>query len=163
MTRQKRMYFCNAVYHIVSRGNNRQDVLGNVCDKEAYLRLLNKFKLRFRFKLYGITLMDNHPHLVMQVANNTNISKVMQSVNLSFSLYFRKKYKYVGHVWQGRFNSRVIDGDQYIINCLEYIHNNPVRAGLVSKASDYPWSSYGFYNNLKNHLEKYIKIDRFGA
>jgi len=161
MTRGRRIYFCDAVYHVSVRGNNKQNVLGTVEDKKIFLGLLNKFKLRFRFKLYGLVLMDNHVHLIIRAVSNINISKIMQAVNLSFSFKFRKKYNYFGHVWQGRFRSNVIDEDRYISSCLEYIHNNPVRAGLVSDAGDYLWSSYNFCNDLPNPLQEYINLDSF--
>ena len=161
MARVRRLYFCNAVYHISIRGNNKQDVLGAVDDKKIFLGILNKFKLRFGFKLYGLVLMDNHAHLVVRVVNNINISKIMHAINLSFSFKFRKKYNYFGHVWQGRFRSNVIDKDRYILNCLEYIHNNPVRAGLVGNVEAYLWSSYHFYNNLRNPIQGYLNLDLF--
>jgi REP element-mobilizing transposase RayT len=161
MVREKRLYFCDAVYHISIRGNNKQNILGTVEDKKIFLGLLNKFKLRFGFKLYGLVLMDNHAHLVIRVVNNFSISKIMQAINLSFSFKFRKKYSYSGYVWQGRFRSKVIDGDRYIFNCLEYIHNNPVRAGLVSNVKDYLWSSYHFYHSFQNPLQKYLRFDLF--
>jgi len=156
-----RLYFSEAVYHVSIRGNNKQNVLGSVADKEIFLRVLNKFKLRFGFKIYGLVLMDNHAHLVIRVVNDINISKIMQSVNLSFSSKFRRKYNYSGHVWQGRFRSSVINKDRYILNCLEYIHNNPVRAGLVSSVEDYRWSSYHFYNNFTDPIKKYLNLDLF--
>ena len=161
MANRKRIYFCGAVYHVTIRGNNKQNVLGAVDDKKIFLQSLNKFKFRFNFKLYGLVLMSNHVHLIIRVVNSINISKIMQSVSLSFSCKFRKKYNYSGYVWQGRFRSNIIDKDRYIFNSLEYIHNNPVRAGLAENIADYPWSSYHFYNNLPNPIKDYIRLDLF--
>ena len=75
-----------------------------------------------------------------------NISKIMQAITLSYSVKFRKKYSYSGYVWQGRFKSNVIDGDRYIVECINYIHHNPIRANMVSDPEDYSWSSWNFYN-----------------
>ena len=161
MARQKRLYFNNAVYHICIRGNNRQMILQAEDDKVAFLETLNKFKKRFQFKLYGFVLMDNHVHLVIGTNNHINISKIMQAITLSYSQKFRRKYKYTGYVWQGRFKSNVIDGDKYILECINYIHNNPVRAEIVSDVKDYPWSSYHFYNDTDNFIKEYIKVDKF--
>jgi REP element-mobilizing transposase RayT len=161
MARERRLYFSNAMYHVSLRGNNKQDILGTVEDKKIFLESLKKFKIRFGFKLYGLVVMDNHAHLVIQVVNNINISKIMQALSLSFSVKFRKKYNYSGHVWQGRFKSNLIDGDRYLFNCLGYIHNNPIRAGLASKAKDYIWSSYHFYNSSRNPIQEYINLDLF--
>ena len=161
MARGRRLYFCDTVYHISIRGNNKQNVLGTVEDKKIFLGLLNKFKLRFGFKLYGLVLMDNHAHLVIRAANNINISKIMQAIILSFSVKFRKKYNYTGYVWQGRFKSNVINGESYLLECIDYIHHNPVRAGMVSKVRDYPWSSYRFYHELTVDTHHYLGVDKF--
>jgi len=145
MSRIKRIYFERSVYHICIRGNNRQMILKEKEDKEALLETLTRYKERFSFKLYGFVIMDNHAHLVMETSSSNNISKIMQGITLSYSQKFRNKYDYVGYVWQGRFRSQIIDGDAYILECLNYIHNNPVRANMVQEAKDYLWSSYHFY------------------
>lgn len=163
MTRQKRIYFKNAVYHVTIRGNNRQDVLREDCDKQRFLDSLEKFKSRFGFKLYAFVLMDNHVHLIIEAANQISISKIMQAVTLSYSVKFRKKYSYTGYVWQGRFKSNVIDGDRYIAKCIEYIHNNPVKVGIVRQAEAYLWSSYHFYNGTQNKLANSIQVDRVNS
>lgn len=163
MVRQRRIYYNNAVYHITFRGNNRQAVLKEKEDKILLLKTLAKFKERFQFKLYGLCLMDNHAHLVIEASHSATVSRIMQAVLLSFSFQYRRKYKYIGHVWQGRFRSNVIEGDNYILECLEYIHNNPVRANMVRVAEDYPWSSFCLYQGTINAIiDKEIKLDRYG-
>ncbi len=163
MARQKRIYFNSAVYHIVFRGNNRQMILKEARDKVALLDTIAKYRQRFGFKLHGFVLMDNHVHLVLGADRNNNISKIMQSILLSYSLKFRKKYNYCGHVWQGRFKSKIIDGDAHVRECLEYIHNNPVRANMVDSPKSYFWSSChfheGFYNEI---LADKIELNKYG-
>jgi putative transposase len=161
MTRQKRLYYTRAVYHVCIRGNNRQYVLQEDEDKIAFLASLSKFKERFGFKLYALVLMDNHPHLIIEPAGPVTISKIMQAVALSYSFKFRKKYGYIGYVWQGRFKSNVISGGNYILACIEYIHNNPFRANIVARPEDYPWSSYHLYHGHTDPLRDYIALDRF--
>jgi REP element-mobilizing transposase RayT len=161
MTRQRRIYFKNIVYHITIRGNNKQGILEEESDKKSFLDSLNKFKCRFEFKLYGFVLMDNHAHLVIEANGKANISKIMQAIALSYSAKFRKKYPYTGHVWQGRFRSNIIGDDRYILECLNYIHNNPVRAEMVGKAREYFWSSYYFYAEGQNKIKNYILVDKF--
>ena len=161
MGRVKRVYYNNAVYHVTIRGNNKQAVLKNDTDKDALLSTLSKYRLRFGFKLFGFILMDNHAHLIIAVNSLINISKIMQAIALSYSQKFRRKYKYTGYVWQGRFRSNIIESDVYILKCLEYIHNNPVRAGIVDKPQDYKWSSYHFYYKNDNPLAGLIEIDNF--
>ncbi len=160
MTRAKRVYFNKAVYHVTIRGNNRQMVLKEDDDKEDFLKSLSKFKERFKFKLFGFVIMDNHVHMVICIENGISISRIMQSIELSYSCKFRHKYEYTGYVWQGRFHSPVIDSDEYVIACLQYIHNNPVRAEIVKSAGEYKWSSYHFYESGINPLASLIEIDK---
>jgi len=161
MARRVRLYYVCAVYHIAIRGNNRQAILKATEDKSAFLETLNKFKERFRFKLYAFVLMDNHAHLVIEANSMVNISKIMQAITLSYSQKFRHKYNYTGYVWQGRFKSNPIQGDRYILECIDYIHNNPVRANMVRYPGDYHWSSYHFYNGSANALSDVIQLNRF--
>lgn len=162
MARQKRLLFTKAVYHVCIRGNNRQYVFREKEDKISFLESLSKFKERFGFKLYGLVLMDNHPHMIIETSDSMSISKIMQAIALSYSFKFRRKYGYTGYVWQGRFKSNVITGEGYILSCLEYIHNNPVRAGITLRPDQYFWSSYHFYHDQVDPLKDYIALDRFG-
>lgn len=161
MARLNRLYFNNAVYHICIRGNNKQYILREQKDKISFLDSLEKFHSRFGFKLYCFVVMDNHVHLIIQVNSLISISKIMHAIVLSYSVKFRKKYGYTGYVWQGRFKSKVIEGEQYIIECIDYIHSNPVRAKIVNRLEDYPWSSYYFYSGINSGIAKYIRIDKF--
>jgi REP element-mobilizing transposase RayT len=160
MARMGRVYYNNAVYHVSIRGNNRQAVLKESEDKALFLMTLSKFKERFRFKLFGFVIMDNHAHLVIGSNGLVNISKIMQAVTLSYSQKFRHKYNYTGYVWQGRFKSNVIETGIYILACLNYIHNNPLRADMVSNVKDYIWSSYHFYNGNTSIINELIRIDK---
>jgi len=156
----RRLYYHNAVYHVCIRGNNKQYILQEEKDKIIFLKSLEKFRARFRFKLYGFVAMDNHAHLIIQTNSLANISKIMHAITLSYSVKFRRKYNYTGYVWQGRFRSNVIEGERYILECIDYIHNNPVRAKIVDKIIDYPWSSYHLYQGLDSRIKDYLQIDR---
>ena len=160
MARAGRIYYNNAVYHITIRGNNKQAVLKDEEDKKDFLKSLSRYRERFKFKLFGFVLMDNHAHLIIQTNGSINISRVMQALTLSYSQKFRHKYNYVGYVWQGRFRSNVIESENYILECLNYIHYNPLRAKIVEEIEDYTWSSYHFYNRNENPIAKVIEIDR---
>ena len=163
MTISRRLYYENPVYHIISRGNNRQTVFKDHADKESMLDSISRYRLKYSFKIYAFVLMDNHFHLIIETKPTHNISRVMQGILLSYSNKFRYKYHYVGHVWQGRFLSKVIQSEQQFINNAEYIHNNPVRADLVQERCEYLWSSARYYQGLINAaIDGKIDIDRFG-
>lgn len=134
-----------AVLHILTRGNNRQQVFKDERDYQYYLRLLKLYKEEHRFLLYHYCLMPNHVHLILETTLLTNLSKLMKQINLAYLYHFRKRYQYWGHFWQGRFKSLLIDRDEYLIACGRYIESNPVRAKMVTACANYPWSSYKFY------------------
>ena len=92
--------------------------------------------------------MPNHIHILGQVTKATNLSKLIQVANRTYTAHFNNSYKKVGHLWQGRFKSKVIVKDQYLINCINYIECNPTRANIVSNPDEYMWSSYRERNML---------------
>ena len=92
--------------------------------------------------------MPNHVHVVGQIKKATNLSKFMQVMNKTYTTYFNGKYKKVGHLWQGRFKSKVILKDRYFINCINYIECNPVRANITLNPDEYEWSSFRERNML---------------
>ncbi len=161
MGRMARIYYDNAVYHVMARGNNRRKIFKDHNFKRLFINKLNKYKKQLGFKLYGIVIMDNHVHMIIEANRRHNISCIMQKILLSFSFNYRKLENYIGHVWQGRFQCRLIEEESYIHDCLEYIHNNPVKAGIVKNADEYLWSSYRQYKE-KGCNPELIEIDNYG-
>ncbi len=139
MPREARLIIEGVCYHVMSRGNEKKTVFKNNDDYARYMALLQRYKKKYSFKLYGWCLMNNHSHLVLE---SDSLSKAMHGINLSYAKYSRCKYKSVGHFWQDRFKSYVIEKDRYFINCISYIEYNPVRAGITSRPEDYQWSGY---------------------
>lgn len=132
----------NVCYHLIIRGNRKQKIFRCAEDHTVYLSLLRKFKRKHKFKVYAFCLMPNHVHILGEVENPSDLSNFMHDLNRTYTLYFNKKYKKVGHLWQGRFKSMIITKDKYLIDCLNYIELNPLRSDLVKTLSEYPWDSY---------------------
>ncbi|MDP8213310.1 MAG: transposase [Candidatus Zapsychrus exili] len=154
----KRLYYESSIYHVISRGNNRQKIFKDKRYKEYFLDILRRYKERYSFKIYGYVLMDNHFHIVIETIQKHNISKIMQGILLSYSVKYRKENEYVGYVWQGRFKSKIIESKEYILECLEYIHNNPVKASIVEYPEQYHFSSARFYGDLSEEDTSAINI-----
>lgn len=136
-----------STYHIILRGNERKDIFLDTGDKEHFLRTLSAMKGKYNFHIYAYCLMDNHLHLILY-DNGNDISMIMKSINLSYAVYFNKRYKRVGHLFQDRFRSEIVDTDKYLLELSKYIHNNPVKAGIVKDPRDYPWSSFPEYMGM---------------
>jgi len=137
-----RLLIKNACYHIYIRGNQKQIVFRNKEDFEFYLHQLKHYKRKYPFLLYGYCLMPNHIHLVGEPIDPEKLSKLMQCLQRSYTAYYNKKYNKVGHLWQDRFKAKVIVKDQYLIDCVAYVEQNPVRANLVNSPQEYAFSSY---------------------
>jgi len=86
--------------------------------------------------------MSNHVHLVIDLDGTRNLAKPMQAINQSYTRHFNYKYHKSGHLWQGRFKSMILHKDKYLLDCINYIELNPVRARMVNGPLDYQWSSY---------------------
>ena len=141
----------NACYHLIARGNQKQRVFKNKEDYKSYLHRIKRYKKRYGFRLYGFCLMPNHIHLIGKVGEAKCLAKFMQCLTRSYTAYFNEKYQEVGHLWQGRFKSKIIIKDRYLIDCVNYIELNPVRANIAGAPQEYGWSS---------HRERNLGIDK---
>jgi putative transposase len=133
------------VYHAINRGNNRDRVFADAGDFRAFLRALGQTQLRYPFALFGYTLMNNHFHLLLRPDDGQSISRILQSLTVAHTWRYHRRHRSVGHVWQGRFKSPVIQDDDHLLTVLRYVEGNPLRAGLVADLKDYPWTSYAVH------------------
>lgn len=145
MPRVARIYTEEGVFHILTRGNNKQWVFKDKSDFLAYKKILKELKAEQPFKLYHYCLMNNHIHLIIETNKMTKLSKLMKRLNLLYYNHYKRKYGYAGHFWQGRFKSLLIQKDEYLLACGLYIERNPVRAKMVDSPAEYPHSSYNYY------------------
>ncbi len=163
MPRPLREIVPGGIYHVTTRGNNKQDIFLEEKDYEKYLALLRKAKDTYGFKLYLYVLMTNHVHLLIRTSmdEEKSIALIMQSLNSTHTKYFNLKYQRVGHLFQGRYFGELIKSDSHLLELTRYIHLNPVRANFVSKPQDYLYSSYLIYAGLKD--DKIIDCDEILA
>lgn len=142
MPRGARILMRNVCYHIVNRGNQKQNIFLEDNDYIKFLEILKHYKRKCRFRLYGYCLMPNHIHMILWPKDPAGLAKFMQGILQTYSICFSKKYKKPGRIWQGRFKSMIVEKDNYFLDCIYYVEMNPVRAGLVSSPAQYRWSSY---------------------
>ena len=144
MPRYARRRSSSQVYHVMLRGIDRMPIFLADYDRTRFLETLDRMKKHGEFEMYAYCLMENHIHLLLKEVEET-IHQVMKRLGVSYAYYFNKKYDRVGHVFQDRFKSEPIEDDRYLLAAVRYIHNNPVKARIVKRIGDYPWSSYGEY------------------
>ena len=138
-------------HHVLQRGNRKADVFGDDSDRLVYLRLMQTACKNHGTSICEYTLMNNHVHHIMVPARADSLSKTIREAHSEYSRYLNTKYNLVGHVWQGRFKSLVMDWNHYV-NAVRYVLQNPVRAGLVAKAEEYLWSSAAARCGLREDL-----------
>lgn len=136
----------SGIYHVMIRGINKMNLFLDKNDKYKFLEILSRMKCQREYLLYAYCIMDNHVHLLIK-EEMESISMSMKRICVSYSYYFNKKYKRVGHVFQDRFRSERIEDDEYLLECMRYIHNNPVKATIVANPKDFKFSSYNVYIN----------------
>jgi len=144
MSRYARKQSRSGVHHIMLRGNERKDIFYDDEDRFRFLDTLNKMKEDGNYHIYAYCLMSNHVHLLMRERKDS-IQRSMKRICVSYVYYFNNKYQRIGHLFQDRFRSEAVEEESYILAAARYIHNNPVKAGIVKKTEDFKWSSYKEY------------------
>jgi len=165
MARPLRVEYPGAYYHVINRGNSRENIFKSQRDKEKFLHYLGKTAERFSLVIHTYCLMSNHYHLLVETPQ-PNLSVTMQWLNVSYAAYFNRKRRRNGHLFQGRFKAILIDADEYRKELSRYVHLNPVRAKIVSTPAQYAWSSYrAFIGKVKapEFLQAEWLLSNFGG
>lgn len=128
-------------------GLNKEYIFNEDCYKEKYINLIKKYIKKYDVLLLSYCIMDNHAHMLVYTEQINQLSMFMQNINSKFALYYNKNIARVGYVFRGRYNSQYINNKKYLLNCLNYIHMNPVNANIVEKPDQYKYSTYNDYLN----------------
>ena len=143
MVRHARKKSSTGIYHVMLRGIDKRDIFLDDEDRERFIeRVINAKKLG-NFEMYGYCLMDNHVHLLIR--EGEDIGNSIKRITVGYVAWHNNKHGRVGHLFQNRYLSEPVEGEGYLITVLRYIHQNPVKAGIVKEANDYSWSSYKQY------------------
>lgn len=132
MARRPRIEFPGAFYHVIVRGNQRQQIFHDEADYGKYLSLLSGYRERYQFKLFAYTLMGNHVDLLIE-SGETPLSKILQGLSQSYTQYYNRRWKTVGHLFQGRYKAILCDRDAYLLALVRYIPSFPHLEGVISK------------------------------
>ena len=140
MVRALRIEFPHAVYHVTARGNARKDIFLTDSHRRQFLDYLAKTAERYNWLCHAYCLMSNHYHLLIETIDPT-LSGGMKYLNGRYAQYFNQSQRRVGHVFQGRYKGILVEKEGYLLELSRYIVLNPVRAKMVARAEDWPWSS----------------------
>lgn len=145
MPRRPREKSETGIYHIILRGSNKLEIFHDDEDSMRFLDILEKYKKKSGMEIYGWCLMGNHIHLLLGEGTE-ELSVTMKRIGVSFVWYYNSKYGTTGHLFQDRYRSEKVENDEYLLTVVRYIHQNPVKAGIVKRAEGWKWSScLGYY------------------
>ncbi|TFJ94162.1 transposase [Lentibacillus salicampi] len=160
MARKLRKRSVNGIYHIMLRGINRQVIFEDREDRIKLLGTIGKCKAVSKFELYAYCLMDNHVHLLIK-EKEESISKVVQRISTGYVLWYNDKYERSGHLFQDRFKSETIEYIPGFMRVLRYIHQNPVKAGMVSDIGEFQWTSFHEYSGYPTLVDTEFSLQLF--
>ena len=141
MARPLRLELNGALYHVTSRGDGREDIFLSDQDRLAWLETLAHVCERFNWICHAYCQMTNHYHVVVETPD-ANLSKGMRQLNGVYTQRFNRSHQRVGHVFQGRFKAILVEKDAYLLELARYVVLNPLRAKMVRRIEEWPWSSY---------------------
>jgi len=144
MARRPRLLAPGVLYHVIVRGNHGQKTFLNASDYQAYLERLGRYRKQLGVTVDAYCLMPNHVHLLVETGSQP-LSRFMQGLQQSYTQYFNRKHRKVGHLFQGRYKAIVCQTDEYLLSLVRYIHLNPIRAKMVRKLEEYPYSGHRNY------------------
>ena len=153
MARLPRLTVPGYPHHIIQRGNNRQAIFAATGDYQTLLDIFDEHARKLQVAIHAYVLMSNHFHVLATPETLHGLPQMMQAVGRRYVRYFNQRQGRSGTLWEGRYKSTLIQAERYLLACMVYIDLNPVRAGLVTEPTDYPWSSHGHYVGRRNdHL-----------
>jgi putative transposase len=171
MARQLRVEFHGALYHVLSRGNERNLIFRNDSDRDLFIKTLEESAELAGVEVIAYVLMDNHYHLIIGTPNS-NLSHFMRHFGLTYTVRFNKRHARSGHLFQGRFKAVLIEEDPYLMVLSRYIHLNPVRTERWADTraeekwrylKSYPWSTLPGYIDERKKLNwiRYEKVENY--
>ena len=159
MPRLPRNYIKTSFFHVITQGINKSYIFEKAEDIKYYIKIMYHLTKEQKIKIVGYCIMNNHAHMLIKAEEIKELSKYMQRLNTKYGKYYNKKYSRVGYVFRDRYRAEGIYTEEYLYNCLKYIYNNPVKAGICKKAEDYPYSNYKRIDKELNENYTFIDVD----
>jgi REP element-mobilizing transposase RayT len=152
MPRHLRLQYHDAIYHLMARGNGRQDIVRDDDDRRRLQDYLGRAVIRCSWRVYAFVIMANHLHVVLKTPE-PNLARGMQTLLSSYANAWARRHRFSGHVFQGRYRTELVEDETYLWTVTRYVHLNAVRARLVDHPAAWPWSSYPGFAHRGRRLE----------
>lgn len=160
MPRPIRIKSLTDIYHTMIRGVNKEIIFHDDDDKRKFLQILEYYLSKYNVEIFAYCLMDNHVHFLLRAKDDFN--RFMQCIQTVYAAHFNKKYKRIGHLFQDRFKSIPVEREKYLLECVRYIHQNPVKAN-ISTIEKYKWSSYNEYIKSSKLINSEFILNLFSS
>ena len=138
MPRRLRLQYPDAIYHVMARGNGRQNIVRDDVDRERLVEQLGKAVVRCGWRVYAFVIMSNHLHVVLKTPQ-PNLSRGMQSFLSGYANGWSRRHRFSGHVFQGRYRTELVEDETYLWTVTRYVHLNPVRARIIDGPAAWAW------------------------
>ena len=163
MPRKARKNSNTSFFHVITQGINKEYIFNKDTYKRKYLKIVKKAKEQYYLDIVAYAIMSNHCHFLIYTENIQNLSSFMKKVNEDYARYYNYMENRVGYVFRSRFLSEPITDRKYLLQCISYIHNNPVKAKIVNKCEKYRYSSYNDFIKSTGFIDKKIIELIFGS
>lgn len=160
MSRISRKCLDTIYYHVMTQGINKENIFEKKYMKTKYIRLFFEKSKINGISIIAYCIMDNHAHILVKSMESTKLSKMMSQVNSAYGKFYNSKKDRTGYVFRDRYRAEPIINNSHLKNCIKYIHENPVKAKIVSKCGDYEFSSYNSF--ITNSVDSRIIFDVYG-
>ena len=159
MSRLARKFSNSGIYHIVFRGVNQQSIFEEEADYKKLKDCIELIKEEMKFEIYAYCFMSNHVHIILKEKELQDISLIMKRILTKYARWYNIKYGRSGALIANRYKSVPVELDEYFIHVIRYVHQNPLKAGIVQNLEEYPYSSYGEYLNRKEITDIEFVLD----
>ena len=159
MPRYPRNYLDTSFFHVMSQGINKSYIFEDEIDIKFYIKNMYEIKDNYSVKIIAYCIMNNHTHVLIETKTTENLSKYMHCLNTRYGLYYNKKHKRIGYVFRDRYKAEGIYSEEQLYNCIKYIYDNPVKAGVCNKAEEYECSNYKKINFTNTREYSFIDIE----
>ena len=159
MPRYPRNYLDTSFFHVMSQGINKSYIFEDEIDIKFYIKNMYEIKDNYSVKIIAYCIMNNHTHVLIETKTTENLSKYMHCLNTRYGLYYNKKHKRIGYVFRDRYKAEGIYSEEQLYNCIKYIYDNPVKAGVCNKAEEYEFSNYKKINFTNTREYSFIDIE----
>lgn len=159
MPRVARSDFNTTFFHVITQGINKSYIFENANDIKYYIKNMYELLTEYKLKIIAYCIMNNHAHILIETKKIENLSKYMHRLNTKYALFYNKKYNRVGYVFRDRYKSEGIYNEKHLYNCIKYIYDNPVKAGICKFAWEYPFSNYKKTKEIEDKNYNFLEVE----